>query len=137
MWNWKYSFDEFCNHYAALPQVLQYRDVMMAGEWVEISDAQNPVINGTRISSYMRDLYNDEQERFFKSSRFKFIMAFAERHADVLGIPETTFDGACELGTAAPMFRAIHHYYTCKPVLNAEPTVEQVQSLAREFQDEF
>ena len=131
--DWPYTFQEFCDHCAALPLVLDYQHISFGGEWQELDNQRDGGTNYMRVREYMRDLYQEPLEFIFKFTRFLAITMYASEHAQELGISNHSPDGSEPIGLSAPVFRAIHHYYTTGYFPDHEPSAEQILGLAAKY----
>jgi hypothetical protein len=138
MADFTYSFEEFSDHLAAMDIVQQYEDIWTPGAGhIEItSDQPNFMTASLKVMDYMRQLYKDEQEVFFKGSRFTIIMNFIAHHLDDFETARLAVRGVSESLLAEPAWRAVHQIFTAPDWLShgRDVTIQEVIEAARTYE---
>ena len=134
-----YSFEEFCDHLAAIEVVKDYDHVTLAnGEMVEFSGERCFESMVIRVMDYMRQIYPDEREAFFKGSRLMIILnhaatdiqTFEDARLAVIG-------GADKASLIHPRaWRALHHFYAVLPISSGHTTSKEIIDYANSLSDE-
>ena len=139
-----YTFEEFCDHLAAMEVVRDYRHVTLGnGENIELDDTPNFETMTLRTMDYMRQIYSDEREAFFKGARFMMILNHAASELKALedaGLAVIGGEGKASL-VHPRAWRALHYHYAVKPATPhgrtmTEDVVAYAMSLPEESENE-
>jgi len=115
----EYTFSEFMDHLAAIDTVREYRHVTLHnGDDVELAPAHNFESMVIRVMDYMRQLYTDEREAFFKGSRMMLIMNTASHRLQELEDAGLAVIGGGDAPSLVQerAWRALHHFYAVMPL---------------------
>ena len=115
MSDFPYPFQEFLDHLAALEIVSKYEYVTLSsGKVVELSgepgDAGDMIF---RVLDYMRQLYSDEAEVFYKGARFMVIVHHMSSHLPAFEDARLAIIGGMGDPSVVDLraWRALHHFF--------------------------
>lgn len=135
-----YSFEEFCDHLAALEIVRKYDHIDSAnGETIEITDEPCLENMACRVMDYMRQLYPYAPEAFFKGSRFVMILGHASRDIQKFEAARlAVFGGEGKDSLLHPKaWRAFHYFYAVREShMLGKVTTEEIIDYANSLPDE-
>jgi len=139
MCDFTYSFEEFCDHLAAIEIVKDYRHVTLAnGETIELTDERCFESMVPRVMDYMRQIYADEREAFFKGSRLMLILNHAASDIPALeNAGLAVIGGSDKPSLLHPRaWRALHHFYAVLPIRSGRTTTKDIVEYAKSLPEE-
>ena len=134
-----YSFEEFVDHLAAMEFVQSYDHVTLAnGETVEFSGERCFESMVPRVMDYMRQLYPDEREAFFKGSRLIMILNHVSTDIQIFEDARlAVIGGADKPSLVHPRaWRALHHFYVVLPLSSGHTASKEIIDYANSLPDE-
>jgi len=131
-----YPFQEFWDHLQALETVQKYQHVTLSnGDDVELAPVSGLESMVPRVMDYMRQLYTDDREIFFKGSRLMIMVSNAASMLPALDNAGLAVIGSTESGSLVQerVWRALHHFYIEKGAEN--PTDKEIIEFASTLSD--
>jgi hypothetical protein len=129
-----YSFQEFCDHLAAMEIVRDYEFITLRnGESIELSGDRSFESMVIRVMDYMRQIYPNKQEAFFKGSRLTMILNRAASDIQELEDARLAVIGGEDKASLIHhrTWIALHHFYAVLPINRSEATTEEIIAYAK------
>jgi hypothetical protein len=136
-----YPFEQFCDHFRALPIVREYETVQLGYPTttppLEVGQSRDFEAQSLRLLDYMSQVIPNRDEQAYKASRLMSAMMFLATNKDTLrgaGLMREASEASPVL-VSPDLVRAVHHYFGAEQ-MDPAMSVADIIALARRFEVE-